>query len=134
MNLKLVAIDCALFVSLFVLPGCGGGHFSSSTMAPPTITTQPSSASVTAGQAVSFSVAANGGSPLAYQWQKNGSAISGATSASYSIPATVASDDGASFRVVVSNPVGSVTSNSPHSPSACRWLRHQSRNNLQMRR
>jgi len=48
----------------------------------PSITTQPTSATVTTGQTASFSVTATGTVPLSYQWQKNGAAISGATSAS----------------------------------------------------
>jgi hypothetical protein len=77
----------------------------------PTITTQPASQTVTAGQTATFSVAASGTAPLSYQWQKNGSNISGATSASYTTPATTTADSGATFRVVVTNSVGSVTSN-----------------------
>jgi hypothetical protein len=76
----------------------------------PSITTQPASQTVTAGQAASFSVAATGTSPLSYQWQKNGAAISGATLSSYTTPATTSSDNGALFTVLVSNTAGSVTS------------------------
>jgi len=65
---------------------------------------------VTAGQTASFSVTATGTAPLSYQWKKNGTAISGATSASYVTPATTSSDNGAQFTVVVSNATGSVTS------------------------
>src|SRR4029077_4149558 len=77
----------------------------------PSITTQPTSQTVTAGQTASFSVAATGTAPLSYQWQKNGVAISGATSSSYTTPATTSSDNGAQFTVAVSNTAGSVTSN-----------------------
>ena len=76
----------------------------------PSITTQPASQSVTAGQTASFSVAATGTAPLNYQWNKNGAAISGATSSSYTTTPTASSDNGALFTVVVSNTVGSVTS------------------------
>jgi hypothetical protein len=76
----------------------------------PSITTQPTSQAVTAGQAASFSVAATGTAPLSYQWRKNSVAISGATSPSYSTPATTSSDNGAQFTVVVTNTAGSVTS------------------------
>src|ERR1700722_7796125 len=48
----------------------------------PTITAQPANQTVTAGQTATFTVAATGTAPLSYQWQKNGSAISGATAAS----------------------------------------------------
>jgi hypothetical protein len=85
----------------------GGGG----TSQPPTITTQPASQTVTAGQTATFSVAASGTAPLSYQWQKNGSSISGATSASYTTPATATADSGSTFRVIVTNSVGSATSN-----------------------
>jgi glucuronoarabinoxylan endo-1,4-beta-xylanase len=78
----------------------------------PGITTQPASTSVAPGQAATFKVVATGTAPLSYQWQKNGSAISGATAASYTTPATTSADNGETFRVVVKNSVGSVTSNS----------------------
>src|SRR5213078_3117558 len=77
----------------------------------PTITTQPVSQTVTAGQTATFTVVAAGTAPLSYQWQKNGANISGATSASYVTPATTSSDSGATFDVVVSNSAGTVTSN-----------------------
>jgi Abnormal spindle-like microcephaly-assoc'd, ASPM-SPD-2-Hydin/Immunoglobulin I-set domain/Immunoglobulin domain len=83
-----------------------------STPAAPSITTQPSSQTITAGQTATFSVTASGTTPLSYQWQKNGAAISGATSATYTTPAETTSDSGAQFSVVVSNSAGSATSNS----------------------
>src|SRR5439155_3728566 len=73
------------------------------------ILTQPSSQTVTAGHTASFTVAATGTAPLSYQWNKNGTAITGATSSTYTTPATTNSDSGAQFTVVVSNTVGSVT-------------------------
>jgi hypothetical protein len=76
----------------------------------PTITTQPASRTVTAGQTATFSVTASGTAPLSYQWRKNGVAISGATAASYTTPPTTSADSGAQFTVVVSNSAGSVTS------------------------
>ena len=79
--------------------------------AAPTITTQPANQTVTGGQTATFSVAASGTAPLSYQWNKNGSAISGATSPSYTTPATTTSDNGAQFTVVVGDASGSVTSN-----------------------
>src|SRR6266850_1902747 len=77
---------------------------------PPTIVIPPADQTVTAGQMATFSVTASGTAPLSYQWQKNSADISGATLASYTTPATTAQDNGAQFRVVVSNPVGSTTS------------------------
>src|SRR5579859_372184 len=77
----------------------------------PSVTTQPVNQSVTAGQAATFSVTASGTAPLSYQWKKNGTAISGATSSSYSTPATSATDSGSHFTVTVSNSAGTATSN-----------------------
>ncbi len=76
----------------------------------PAITEQPSSATKTIGESVTFSVTASGTAPLSYQWRKNGANISGATSSSYTIPSVVSSDAG-SYDVVVSNVYGSTTSN-----------------------
>jgi hypothetical protein len=81
------------------------------TVAAPTIGGQPSSKTVTAGQTVTFTVAASGASPLSYQWQRGGAAISGATSSAYTTTATTSADNGGQFRVIVSNSKGSVTSN-----------------------
>jgi hypothetical protein len=78
---------------------------------PPTITTQPANRTVNAGQTATFNVAATGTGTLSYQWNKNGTAISGATAASYTTPSTVASDNGGSFTVTVSGASGNVTSN-----------------------
>ena len=76
----------------------------------PSITTSPTNQTVTAGQTATFTVVAAGTAPLSYQWQKNGVNIAGATAASYTTPATTASDSGSTFAVVVSNTVGTVTS------------------------
>src|SRR6266566_2815277 len=79
---------------------------------PPSITTQPVNQTVTAGQTARFTVVAAGTAPLGYQWQKNGASIAGATAASYTTPATTTADSGATFRVVVTNTAGTVTSSS----------------------
>ena len=92
--------------------GCSGlaSTTTASVATVPSITTQPASQSVTAGQTASFSVAATGTAPLNYQWKKNGVAVNGASSPAYSTPATSSSDNGEQFTVVVSNSDGSVTS------------------------
>lgn len=83
--------------------------------APPSITTQPQSATVTEGESVSFSLAANG-SGLSYQWQQSSDGgqswtdISGATSVSYKTGATTLQMNGTQYRCVITNAVGSVTS------------------------
>src|SRR5260370_1040691 len=78
--------------------------------AAPTITTQPTNQTVTAGQTATFTVVAAGTAPLAYQWQKSGVSIAGATSSSYTTPVTTTSDSGSTFAVVVTNAAGTVTS------------------------
>lgn len=76
----------------------------------PTITSQPQNQTVQIGQTATFSVMATGTPPLNYQWRKNGQIISGATSAVYTTPPTIASDNGAAFSVVITNNFGTVTS------------------------
>ncbi len=88
----------------------GGGGGGGGVVAP-TITTQPSNQSVTAPAPATFNVTAtDGGGTLSYQWKKGGVAITGATSASYTTPATATADSGSSFTVTVTNSANSVTS------------------------
>lgn len=77
----------------------------------PNITGQPTAKTVTVGQTATFTVVATGTATLTYQWRKNDVNIVGATSASYTTPATVSANNGATYRVVVSNSYGSITSN-----------------------
>jgi hypothetical protein len=83
----------------------GGG----SGTAAPTITSQPVSQTVVVGANVTFTVVASGTAPLSYQWMKNGTSITGATSASLSLTSVTTSSAG-SYTVRVSNSAGSVTS------------------------
>jgi glucose/arabinose dehydrogenase len=75
------------------------------------ITTQPKSQLVSVGYPVTFSVTASGPTPYSYQWMRNGVNISGATARTYRIAQTTLNDNGAQFRVRVTNPYGSVLSN-----------------------
>lgn len=75
----------------------------------PTITSQPTARTVTAGTGTTFSVTATGGA-LSYQWYFNGNAIAGATASDYTITSAQTANAG-SYHVVVSNFYGSVTSN-----------------------
>jgi len=77
----------------------------------PAITTQPSNQTVAQGQPATFTVAASGTAPLSFQWQRNQVNITGATAASYTLPAAAFADNGARFRCVVTNAIGSATSN-----------------------
>ena len=73
--------------------------------------TTPADRFVPEGEPVTFTVTITGGSPAPnLQWYRNGVAIPGATGSSYTIPATVAADNGSTFRVVAVNAVGTATS------------------------
>lgn len=86
----------------------------------PSITTQPSNASVAAGATATFTAAASGSPTPTYQWQRNPGGvgtwadIAGATAASYTTPATTVSggtaNDGDTYRIVATNASGSATS------------------------
>lgn len=83
--------------------------FSPSVTAPPTITSQPVSVTVTAGGTASFSVTAT--NATSYQWFFNGGAIGGATSATYSITNAQSASHQGNYFVMVSNGPSAVTSN-----------------------
>ncbi|HYD40451.1 MAG TPA: glycoside hydrolase family 44 protein [Anaeromyxobacter sp.] len=70
---------------------------------------QPRAHTAIAGETATFTVVASG-PELSYQWSKDGVAIEGATSASYTTPALVLGDDGAEYRATVRNEGGEVTS------------------------
>ena len=74
----------------------------------PAITAQPQNLTVPAGSTATFSVAATGTPPLAYEWHKNG-AVVGTNSSSLSFVAATG-DNNALIDVTVSNSIGSVTS------------------------
>jgi len=76
---------------------------------PPTIVSQPSNQIVANGADVILSLAALGTPPLAYQWRFNNSEVAGATNTSF-ILKPVQFTNGGNYQVVVSNPVGAVTS------------------------
>ena len=75
----------------------------------PSISAQPQPQTARAGGSVTFSATASAAPEPAYQWQRNGVAISGATSATLTLNAVTAAEAGV-YRVVVSNSAGSVTS------------------------
>ncbi|HJW43321.1 MAG TPA: immunoglobulin domain-containing protein [Geothrix sp.] len=107
---SLLAVLSALILSL----ACGGGGGGGSTPTPPSppaISAQPANQTVLEGATATFTATATGTGPLTYQWKKGGTAIAGATSASYTTPATVLADSGSSFTLTVSNAGGAVTSN-----------------------
>ncbi len=76
---------------------------------PPSIVVQPQSQAVNPGSDVTFSVAASGLMPLAYQWRFNQAEIPGATSRSYT-RTNVRGADAGSYSVVITNSLGRVAS------------------------
>lgn len=114
---KFLLVPILAVGAVLALSACGGGGSSDSsgsggdsgTSTAPTISMQPSSVTVTEGASASLSVTATGSGTLSYQWYKDGAAISGATSATYTIGAVESSSAG-SYYVVVSSSVGSATS------------------------
>ncbi len=86
-------------------------------LTPLTITTQPADQTLTAGMDAILQVVASGASPVTYQWRKNGVNIANATAANIAVLSAQTVDSG-SYEVVVSNPVGSVTS-SPATLKVC---------------
>ena len=107
----------ALAAICLVLAACGSRTDTPPTLGAvsqsvaPTITQQPASVSVTAGQAAVFSAAASGTAPLAYQWRRNGVDIAGANATTYTTGAAALADSGAVFQLVFTNGAGSATSN-----------------------
>jgi hypothetical protein len=82
---------------------------------PPGIVTQPASQTVPTGENAYFRVTASGSSPLSYQWQKaggnlvNGTEYAGVTSNTLTV-VNLQTNDSGSYRVVVTNAYGAVTS------------------------
>ena len=110
----------ALLSLAIALAACGGGGGGTGTPAPagtapppaaagPAITTQPVSQSVVAGQAVTFSVAADG-TATGYQWQRDGKDIPGATGLTYTLANPQAADNGSKFTAVATGTRGSTAS------------------------
>ena len=76
---------------------------------PVTIVSQPADQLAAVGDDVVFSVTASGTPPLSYQWQFNGTNISGATSSSLNLPDVQLAQSG-NYAVQVSNRTNSVVS------------------------
>jgi hypothetical protein len=79
----------------------------SPTFSRPFLLSQPADRAVISGATVTFSVAAGGAPPLAYQWQFNGADIPGATKSSYSVIAQPSTDG--EYSIIVSDAYGNIT-------------------------
>jgi hypothetical protein len=77
-------------------------------LAPPSIVAQPLSLHLQQGTTATFSVVADGSEPLSYQWFRNGAAIAGATTPTYSFAAST--NNAGSYHVDITNPLGTVSS------------------------
>lgn len=77
---------------------------------PPSITTNLSNTTIAENQTLTLTIGA-GGSDLNYVWYKNDQVINGASSATLTILNVDASYDNNTFKVVISNKLGTVTSN-----------------------
>lgn len=94
----------------------GGERITGTVKYAPTITTQPTSQTVTEGGTATFTVVTSGTEPLSYQWQQSTDSgqswtnIDGATDATYTTEATTTSMNGYQYRCVASNSAGRATS------------------------
>ncbi len=104
---RLAAVPLAAALAALALAACGGGGASGP--AAPVIVTAPTPQEVLVGEVATYTVTATGAG-LTYRWQLGVEDVPGATGASYTTPAATLDHDGRSYRVVVSNAAGSVTS------------------------
>ena len=77
--------------------------------APPSIGTPPASIHAVVGETIPFRVVASGAAPLSFAWQRNSVPVAGASSSALVLTNVSLAQTG-SYRVVVSNVAGSVTS------------------------
>jgi hypothetical protein len=110
-NLVIATIlTTTLLAASFVLPA---GAATKKAPAPPVITAQPLSTVVKITKVAHFRVKATGDPKPAYQWQisTNGGAFADLGAASSTLEVTASTDnDGSIYRAIISNPSGTVTS------------------------
>jgi len=81
--------------------------------APPTIVFQPESHDVAVGRAAFFGILASGIAPLSYQWLNGNKPVNGSTRPTFVTAPSVAGDDGAAFKVIVTDGSGGTTTSVP---------------------
>lgn len=81
------------------------------TPTPPAIVGQPADLTAGIGRSVTFTAGVAGTVPFTFQWYRDGQPIAGATAATLTLSAVTSADAGA-YSAVVSNSLGSVTSQS----------------------
>ncbi|MBX2903562.1 MAG: immunoglobulin domain-containing protein [Chitinophagales bacterium] len=114
-NIASAAAGDAGSYTVVVSGTCGSVTSSAATLtivASASISQQPTNQTVCSGGTLTFSVVGTGGNNTTYQWWQNGIAISGATSATYTVSPATTVLNGSMFWVVISGSCGSVTSNS----------------------
>jgi len=79
------------------------------TSSPPVVVTQPTNQTAVAGGTAAFSVTATGSTPLSFQWNFNGTNITGANNATLTL-SNVQLTNAGNYAVTVTNLYGSVTS------------------------
>ena len=93
----------------------GSAWFTDTLIGPPLVAAQPASRTNNAGTVATFTVLGTGTPPLSYQWRKggvdlaDGGSISGAQTATLRLSSVFGADADA-YSVVISNSLGSVTS------------------------
>jgi hypothetical protein len=111
-TLSLPSVSAQLSYQLVATSSCGTATSNVATVSinqATVISTQPQAQTVCEGSPVTFTVGALGTGIISYQWRYNGAPITGATNASYTIPALALSNAG-TYSVVVTATCGSVTS------------------------
>lgn len=81
-------------------------------VAPPVISQAPVAPAVADGTTLTLAVKASGAGQLAYQWQRDGVSIAGASDSHYTTSKLSASDHRTQYRVLVTN-AGGVASSVP---------------------
>jgi hypothetical protein len=77
---------------------------------PPSIRSEPADLNLAEGEPATFRVSATGQEPLYFQWQRDARDLVGETSATYLLTRAALADNGARFRCIVSNDLGTATS------------------------
>src|SRR5439155_14061799 len=98
--------------TVFIANSVGSVSSSAATLTvlvPPAIINPPQSQGVVRGQSTTFTVDAQGTSPLRYQWRFNGNNLAGATNAALALTNVLPTQAG-NYAVVVNNSVGGTTS------------------------